>query len=241
MRSYKARAIVLHTVKYGDSSVVAYLLTDTHGRQSYMVQGVRSKHGKGNKGSLLQPMFILDIEGIEPGGSHMHRIREMCNLTPLSAIPFDVRKSTISLFMAETIYKLVREVEPNATLFEFVYNAVQALDGMEDGVSNFHLWFLVRLSYYLGFYPGNAHLPGAWFDIREGVFTPFSPRHRLALDPDNAAVLACMINTPIGELGNIGLSRTRRSEFLSAMMTYFGFHLDSIHSIQSIQILKEVF
>ena len=35
MKSYKARGIVLHTLKYGDSSMVAYLLTDVGGRRSY--------------------------------------------------------------------------------------------------------------------------------------------------------------------------------------------------------------
>ncbi|MFR4024509.1 MAG: recombination protein O N-terminal domain-containing protein [Alistipes indistinctus] len=37
--SYKARGIVLHTVKYGESSLVAYLFTDVGGRQTYMIQG----------------------------------------------------------------------------------------------------------------------------------------------------------------------------------------------------------
>ena len=40
MKSYKTRGIVLHTVRYGEKSVVAYLLTDTLGRQTYMVGGV---------------------------------------------------------------------------------------------------------------------------------------------------------------------------------------------------------
>ena len=41
MRTYKARGIVLHTIKYGDSSAIAYLFTDVLGRMSYMVQGIR--------------------------------------------------------------------------------------------------------------------------------------------------------------------------------------------------------
>ena len=41
MKSYKARGIVLHTVRYGEKSVVAYLLTDLLGRQNYIVGGVR--------------------------------------------------------------------------------------------------------------------------------------------------------------------------------------------------------
>lgn len=59
MDSYKAHGIVLHTIKYGDTSVVAYILTDTYGRRNYLVQGVKSGKGKGNKAALLQPMFLL--------------------------------------------------------------------------------------------------------------------------------------------------------------------------------------
>ncbi|MBR1957628.1 MAG: recombination protein O N-terminal domain-containing protein, partial [Tidjanibacter sp.] len=43
MKQYKARGIVLNTLKYGESSMVAHLLTDTAGRKSFMVQGI----GKG--------------------------------------------------------------------------------------------------------------------------------------------------------------------------------------------------
>ena len=34
MNTYKTEAIVLHTIKYGDSSVIAYMLTSLYGRQS---------------------------------------------------------------------------------------------------------------------------------------------------------------------------------------------------------------
>ena len=39
MKGYKARGVVLSTVKYGDSGMVVQMLTDRYGRQSYMVQG----------------------------------------------------------------------------------------------------------------------------------------------------------------------------------------------------------
>ena len=144
--SYKARGIVLHTVKYGESSLVAYLFTDVGGRQTYMIQGVRSSRGRGNKAALFQPMFLLEFEGVEQPHAEMHRMKEVRNLVPLSSVPFDVRKSTVSLFMAEVLYRLIREVEANEPLFDFICSAVQQLDRMEQGVANFHLWFLVRLS-----------------------------------------------------------------------------------------------
>ena len=81
--SYKARGIVLHTVKYGESSLVAYLFTDVGGRQTYMIQGVRSSRGRGNKAALFQPMFLLEFEGVEQPHAEMHRMKEVRNLVPL--------------------------------------------------------------------------------------------------------------------------------------------------------------
>ena len=176
MKSYKARGIVLHTLKYGDSGMVVYLLTDSGGRQSYMVQGVRSARGHGSKLALFQPMFAVEFEGLESSRMQMHRFREVRSGIVLQSLPFDVRKSTIALFMAEVLYRLVKECEPNQRLFDFVWGSVAALDALDEGVANFHLWFLTNLSRFLGFSPGNAYLPGAWFDIREGSFPPLRAR-----------------------------------------------------------------
>lgn len=241
MKSYKARGVVLRTVKYGESGMVVYMLTNTLGRQTYMVQGVRSSKGKGNKGALFQPMFIVEFEGIESQHAQMHRMKDIRNFMPLSTVPFDVRKSTISLFMAEVVYRLIREVEQNSPLFEFVCGAIEALDAMHDGVANFHLWFLVRLSYFLGFYPGNQYIEDGVFDIQNGVFTPSMPTHRLALSPQNSHILAQVMSCEVENLGSLQLSRNQRSDFMNGILTYFGYHLDSIHHVQSLQILREVF
>ena len=85
MRTYKARGVVLHTIKYGDSSMVAYLFTDLFGRMNYMIQGVHSSRGRGNKAALFQPMFLVEFEGIEQPQARMHRMKEVRSLTPLRA------------------------------------------------------------------------------------------------------------------------------------------------------------
>ena len=234
MKSYKGRGVVLHTLKYGDSSLVAYLLTDVGGRRSYMVQGVRSRTGRGSKLALFQPMFPVEFEGLESSKQQMHRFREVRAAFPLQGLPFDVRKSTMALFMAEVLYRLVRESEPNEPLFDFVWGCVGALDAMQEGVANFHLWFLAHLSRFLGFCPGNDYVPGAWFDIREGLYTPVQPAHTGAILRD---LMACDVRL----LSDIGLNRSQRVEFLNAMLVYFGYHLDAISAVQSVRILREVF
>jgi DNA repair protein RecO (recombination protein O) len=243
VKSYKARGVVLHTVKYGESGAVAYVLTDVGGRRSYMVQGVRSKHGHGNKGALLQPMFLIEFEGLENRRTDMHGFRDLRAAVPLRSVPFDVRKSTVSLFAAELLYRLVREVEANSPLFDFVWDAVCRLDEMEDaaGVANFHLWFMVGLARHLGFFPGNEWFEGSWFDVREGLFARWEPWHGNCFSRDNAALLGRLMTASADDLPSLSLNRADRVGFLNAMLTYFGYHLDAVRDIRSVDILREVF
>ncbi len=241
MKSYKGRGVVLHTLKYGDSSMVVYLLTDVGGRRSYMVQGVRSRNGRGSKLALFQPMFPVEFEGLESPRQEMHRFKEVRAGFTLREMPFDVRKSTMALFMAEVLYRLVRECEPNATLFDFVWSSVGALDAIERGVANFHLWFLVHLCRLLGFQPGNAYTPGAWFDIREGEYVRTRPAHTACMTQACSQLLDEMLHADVRRLEQIALSHTERTEFLNAMLVYLGYHLDAVSAVQSVRILKEVF
>lgn len=241
MRSYKGRGIVLHTIKYGESSMIAYLLTDVGGRRSFVVQGVRSSHGRGSKLSIFQPLFPVEFEGLESPKMEMHRFREVRCARAMQSIPFDVRKSTIALFMAETLYRLVRESEANEALFEFVWSSIEALDEIEEGVANFHLWFLANLSRLLGFSPANNYSSGAWFDIAEGEYTMLPPMSCRALSPANAVILNDLLECDVRYLGEIGLNRHQRVDFLNSMLIYYGYHLDAIHAVQSVKILQEVF
>lgn len=241
MRSYKAKGVVLHSLRYGDSGLVVYMLTDVLGRQTYLVRGVRSRTGRGNRSALFQPMFVVEFEGLESPKSQMHGLKDLSSALPLVSLPFDIRKSSISLFMAEVLYRLIRESEANSPLFDFVCASVAALDAMQQGVANFHLWFLVRLSALLGFAPGNEYAPGDWFDIQEGLFTPHAPVHGVAMNRDNARILSLLSGCGPEELAALPLSRSGRVDFLNSVLVYVGYHLDAIHCVQSVRILSEVF
>ena len=241
MKTYKARGIVLNTLKYGDSSMVVQLLTDIGGRRSFMVQGIRSSRGHGSKAALFQPMFAVEFEGLESSRMDMHRFKEVHSGIVLQSMPFDVRKSTVALFMAEVLYRLVKESEPNEELFSFVWGSVEALDSIDEGVANFHLWFLANLSRFLGFSPGNEHRNGALFDMREGLFVNYRPLHDQVMEAQNAEIFRDLLECDVRFLGEIGLNRNQRVEFLDAMMSYYGYHLEAVRTVRSIKILREVF
>ncbi len=240
LKSYKARGVVLGTLKYGEKGVIVHMLTDVYGRQSYMIQGVRPT-AKGSKMALLQPMFAVEFEGLTSPKMDLHRMKDLVPGMVLQSTPFDVRKSTMALFMAEVLYRLVKESEPGSELFDFVWASVAALDALEEGIANFHLWFLANLSRPLGFSPDNEYSDGAWLDIRDGHFTPHALIPSAALTPENARILHDMLECDVRYLAEIGLNRVERASFLEAMLKYYSFHLDSINAVESLRIMREVF
>ena len=240
MKKYTSRGVVLGTIKYGDKGVVVQMLTSTHGRQSYMVQGLSSRRGH-SKLALFQPMFALEFEGLESSRMQMHRLGEVHNGIVLQSTPFDIKKSTIALFMAEVLHRLVKESEANDMLFDFVWGSVEALDAATEGVANFHLWFLSHLCRFLGFAPGNDYMPDAWLNIAEGLYTTQEPPREYRMSQENALILRDMLECDVRYLAEIGLNRHQRVDFLAALVGYYSYHLDTINSVQSIRILQEVF
>jgi len=238
----KVRGIVLHSIKYGDTSVIAYIYTDLHGRQTYMLNGVRGGNAR-KKCSLLQPLFLLDIEAYpERKSSTMCRAKEFRASTPLQGISCDVRKSVVALFIGEVLYKLVREEEQNKALFDFLHTNILLLDELEHGVSNFHLYFLAQLARHLGFFPGNSYeqdLP--FFDMQNGMFVPFAPKHGEHMDRATTALLGELLDSTFDSLKDIKTNHTQRRVLLRTLLDYYCTHLGMGNPIRSLAVLEEVF
>lgn len=151
---YKTRGIALHTIKYGDSSIVAHVYTEQFGRQSYLVKGARSK--KANvKANLFYPLNLLEMEVYHKEGNNLQKVREVRNMPVFINIPFNPFKNAIAVFIAELLYRTLKEVEQNPRLFEFIFNSIQLLDLELVNFKDFHIVFMLQLAKFGGFYPNN--------------------------------------------------------------------------------------
>lgn len=238
----KLRGIVLHSIKYGESSIIAHIYTDMQGRQTYMLNGVRGTAPRRHKAALIQPLFLLDIEAYPARRQGaMCRMKEFRAGVPLQSLPFDVHKSMIALFIGEVLYKLIREEEQNEALFEFLHKYILLLDEMQRGVPNFHLYFLAQLAQHLGFFPGNEHSAEyAYFDMKNGVFVPFTPAHGVFMDKPTSALLGKLLGAEINDLQHVQTSRGQRNLLLRKLLDYYCSHLGMSNPIRSLAVLEEV-
>ena len=237
----KTRGIVLHHIKYSETSVIVTIYTEVFGRQSYIINGVRRKKAK-IKANILQPLFLLDMEVYHKPKNEIQRVKEIQNAFVFNSLPFDIRKSSLAIFIAEILYKTIQEQEPNPDLFEYLYNSIQVLDLKVEGISNFHLYFLIHLSKYLGFFPNNNFSESnCFFDLKAGRFVLIKPIHIFCLDAEQSKILSQLIKFSENQHEALKISNKNRAVLLEKILDYYSLHNEGVFGIKSLSVLKEVF
>jgi len=236
----KTKAILLNHIRHSDNSLIARFYTEEYGRLSVMVKGLSAKKGK-NRYLYFQPLYLFDLEIYYRDAREMHNLKEInLSFTPVN-IPTDLFKSTISLFISEILYATIREEDKNRRLFSFIESSVKALDEMTQGVSNFHIWFLVHLSAYTGIGPSPTTATGSYFDMINGQFVPSAPLHPDFLEPKSADYLNRLLKYSVEELPSLQISGAERTLFLDQILSYYSLHLPGMKRIRSLRVLNDIF
>jgi DNA repair protein RecO (recombination protein O) len=236
----ETRGIVLRTVKYSETSLIADIFTEGVGLRSYIVSGVRQAKSKVSAG-LLQVMSLVEIVGYDKP-EKLNRLKEIRAAYVYSRLPFEIERAMVGTFMAEVARRTIRETGENAELFGFLYQVFSFLDTTEEPFVNLHVCFLLELSAHLGFRPHEEDFTeGAVFDLKEGIFTTETVGHSLFLNEKMSRILRGCLMTDWRDSHTLTLSREERRSLISELLRFYQFHIEGFPDIQSFKILQEVF
>lgn len=209
-----ARLLILQTTKVGEKSLVLHTLSNIWGRRSFIVSA-----GKGM--AMYLPLNVLDAEVIQNDKSDLWRLRAISAVHPLNGIRSSVGKNSITLFMSEVLYRIVRDGAFEEGLFEWCEKSVLLLDALENDWANFHLRWLLELCGALGFGPAQEDL------------APFAgnlyPKIQALMALDFSGFMLFPLN---GE---------ERNAIAQILLDYIGFHSDCKVEIRSLKVLRELF
>lgn len=237
----KTRGIVLHSIPYNDKYSIIYMYTEAFGRASYLVARNRGKKSTVSK-ALFMPLSVLEMEVEHLNKRDLHRIKETKICYPLTALFCNPVKNVLALFLSEVLFRVVKDTEPDARLFGFLYESIQMLEYSEEGVANFHLVFLLRLLYYLGIYPNaDSHNQGYYFDMLNGVFIDSIPMHRYYLNREESLVFARLLKISFENMSLFTFSRKDRVRIIERILEYYRLHLPEFPEIKSFSVLQSLF
>lgn len=238
------KGIVLRSVKYGETSLVSSIYTQSHGLQSYMINGVRTYTKKGpGKASLFQPASMLDLVIYHNDLKNLQRLRDYKWGYLYQQIFSDVRKNTVALFIVELLQKTIRQPEPNEDLFAFIEDALMHLDTANEGITgNFPLFFSLHLASFFGFQISDNYSPSRdILDLINGNFIDHLPEHPHFIDGElsEATSLLLKILQP-NELENLKLKQKTKARLLEAFLTFYSLQIPEFGVMRTLPVLREI-
>ena len=209
--------IVLHTTKFGENSLVVHTLSKDYGRRSFLVKGA----GKKSMMSLFLPLNVLEADILETNKSTLFTARNLTAKHPLLGIRNNMFKNSMTMFMSEVLYRVVKDGAYEQGLFEWCEKDILLLDAIQTDFSNFHIRFLLELTVALGFSPESQDL------------MPFVGEHY--------PVVEKFMTLPFSDSMLIPLNGAARNEIAEEILRYIEYHTESSVNVNSLKVLRELF
>ena len=236
----KSAALVLRSLKYGESRLIVDMFTRSMGRLSFVVSLPKSSKSRVKK-QYFQPLTLLEIACEVRPRVPLQQLSDVRLLTPYVSIPFSAEKLAVGMFVAEFLYHSLRSEQQNEPLFDYIAGSLEWLDMASAGYANFHLTFLMRLSRFLGFYPNlEQYEEQSVFDLRNGCFSAQVPLHRDFLQPNEAKMILQLMRMDFPTMHLFRLSRHDRNRIMEVLLLYYKQHLPDFPEMKSLAVLQQL-
>ena len=235
----QTKAIVLASLKYGDSGLIVHCFTLESGMKSYMLRGLlKSKKGK-LRPAYFQPLTQLELVASHSNKGALNSIKDASVYHSYTSLYSDFVKQSIVFFISEMLFNVVKEEEQNTDLYTFIETSINWVD-LHDKVANFHIVFLMNLTRYLGFYPDDAFADATCFNLTDGVFTNESFLGP-ALVGEHLLLFKQVLGTKFDRAHMLSLNVHSRQAILDVLLKYYELHVVNFRRPKSIEVLKNLF
>lgn len=240
----KTKGIVLRAIKYGETSLICSIFTESFGVQSYLVQGVRtSSKKKQNRAGMLQPTTLLDMVVYNKPNSGLQRIKEFQTAYLYQSINEHVVKNSIALFSVEILLRLLPEHAIMEDLFESSFQYFVHLDKEElNKAGNYPLYLMIQCSNMLGYNINGSYSEDTpYLSLLEGGFIQHPPAEQPYVNDNEARLLDQLLNSETLESArNVEMSSDARAHLLDWMLAFMRNHTQHMGEIKSLPILREI-
>ena len=131
----------------------------------------------------------------------------------------------MAIFLTEVLTKMLREEEKNEDLFDYLIYSIERFDELQENFVNFHLYFLIQLTDYMGF--GIASLSDFVSQLE-------------IVDANEASLkfLSQLLQDNVDQ--HVPASGVIRNEVLHWLIAFYQLHFDNFGKIKSLDVLREL-
>lgn len=230
--------IVLHTTPYGETSLIAKVLTRELGLRSYIVKGVRTQAARTKQG-LFQPMTELDMVVYNNTKTDLNYTKELSPRHPetFTQSSNQAIRHSLLFFMAEVLYRSLHEAEPLPALYDYV---AETLATLQPPLATLPIRFMLGVACHLGIEPlDNYSVAEPLFSLDDGRYVSVQREPMNTLDPEQSQMLhQILTDNYLQPTANGQLST--RTALLNSLIEYYRIHLATFGEFKSHEILHTV-
>lgn len=235
----KTKGFVIKTLKYGDTSAILKVFTEEFGTISFLLKGFFNPKKKTLR-SLQFPFAMAEFSFKRNKKSDLILASQITQTHEFTSLFQHPVKMLMVQFLAEITHLVLKEESENKNLFDFIENSLILFNHKETHFADFHLFFLTRLTLFLGFYPNLNHIEYPYFDLQEGTFIP-DKNATFLLNQNETEIWKRMVQFEFDLESENQFSQNERTLLTNLLLDYYKLHIPGFREPNSLEIIKEVF
>jgi DNA repair protein RecO (recombination protein O) len=252
----KTEAVVLKTIKYGESSKIVTFFTRSHGKIAGIVKGARSL--KKRYGSPIDILSYVTLVFYHKEGREVQTVSQCDTIHPFRHVPEDIEKISVGMTAAELIHRLTPQYEQNTALFTLLVDTLRVLDDATKSPLNLLYYFEYHFARILGF-EMSAHSCGSCgkvyrtkssglkkivFDLERGSIVCSACRDKcrypIVLSSEAVDFLSLLSGTDTKSVVTIECSKKLKLEIDKFLWGYLSFHIPEMETLKSRGVFNKI-
>jgi DNA repair protein RecO (recombination protein O) len=149
MAVYRSKGIVLRSIRYGEADRILDLYTQDTGLVSAIAKGIRRTRSR--FGGRLEPLSCVDFLAYE--GRTLDTITQVEVLRSFRGVRENLSRLEAAGSMVGVVRALSGEDQADRRVFNLLYHALDALEGLNSGFESVEAAFSLKLSVLAGYTP----------------------------------------------------------------------------------------
>lgn len=237
-------AIVLKSIKYGDTSKIVTLYTKNYGKISVIAKGARKPKNK--FGSSLNPLSYINVNFYYKVNRDLQVLNNSDILEHFAMLDANYESLIATLILAEFVNNISQTNEVNEEIFELLLYTLRVINHNIKKAYNIIIKALINLSAITGFATSFNfnfdNIENIVFSLEDGKPTMTLPKNNIYynLDKLSLKILNQLQQSTKEDIVELQISKDTFIDCIYFFQKYFNFHLGKNFKLKTINLLQQL-
>lgn len=238
----KSDAIVLKTVDYSESSIIATLFTKEKGKVAVIAKGARRPKNK--FAAFLVVGQLLEIVFYSKENRSVQTLSDVSYSEKLHTFRIDIEKMAIMMTTAEFTNQVLHDNEVNTDLFDFLKRMLVWVDKQDEVPAQLFAYLQLRIAEYIGIgiqFADTSDSKSGFLNISAGLLSPDKvDEHAERLSPAQFAFVKKSLHSANASVLRIVMDSDELKQLIQILDKYFIYHVEGMKPRRSDKIFAQL-